>query len=181
MNAPAGQKSGENPPPVSLRQEQPGDEGFLFDVFASTRTDELARTNWDESLRRTFLNQQFNAMRQGYRSMFSSGDFLIIELEGRPVGRMVVSRSAAEIRVVDLALLPDQRNRGVGTFLMGQVCAEAADAGRPVRLCVLKNNHALQWYERLGFKKIGEQGFYDELEWRPTSARAQARVVSPAG
>ena len=173
MNPPAGTRSSAPSPAVSLRPEQPGDESFLFEVYASTREDELALTNWDEALRRAFLNQQFAAMRQGYRSMFPAGEFLIIELEGKPAGRLVIHRGAAEIRVVDLALLPAHRNRGVGTFLMRQVCA---NAGKPVRLSVFKHNRALQWYERLGFAKTGELGYYDELEWRPA-----ANPAAPAG
>jgi ribosomal protein S18 acetylase RimI-like enzyme len=167
MNTPDESKSSANLPPVSLRPEQPGDEGFLFEVYAGTREEELALTNWDEPTRRAFLNQQFNAMRQGYRSMFPSGEFSIIELAGQPAGRMVIDRTEKEIHVVDLALLPAHRNRGVGTFLIQQVCGEATDSGKPVRLFVLKHNRALRWYDRLGFVKTGEQGVYDELEWRP--------------
>ena len=178
MNTPAGPISHGNRPPISLRPEKPDDEGFLFEVYAGTREEELALTNWDEPMRRAFLNQQFNAMRQGYRSMFPAGEFLIIQLDGNPAGRMVIDRGGREIHLVDLALLPAQRNRGVGTFLMRQVCAEAADAGKPVRLCVLKNNRAFRWYERLGFAKTGDLGAYDEMEWRPT---AGASPTSPAG
>jgi ribosomal protein S18 acetylase RimI-like enzyme len=61
---------------------------------------------------------------------------------------------------------------------MRQVCADAANAGKPVRLCVLKNNRAFLWYELLGFTKTGELGVYDELEWRPA---AGASLISPAG
>lgn len=178
MNAPAGFKSDREPPPVALRPEQPADARLLFDIYAGTREEELALTNWDESMRRAFLNQQFNAMRQGYRNMFPAGEFSIIELDGQPAGRIVIDRSATEIRVVDIALLPACRNRGVGTFLMHQVCIEAAKASKPVRLCVLKNNRAFRWYERLGFAKIGERGFYDELEWRPAAGSA---LTAPAG
>jgi ribosomal protein S18 acetylase RimI-like enzyme len=178
MHALAESKTNGDLPPVSLRPEQPGDESFLYEVYASTREEELALTNWDDQMRRAFLTQQFRAMRQGYGSMFPSGEFLIIALDGQPAGRMVINREAMEIRVVDLALLPAQRNHGIGTFLMRQVCADAATAGKPVRLCVLKNNRAFRWYERLGFAKIGEVGFYDELEWRPAPA---ASPVLPTG
>jgi ribosomal protein S18 acetylase RimI-like enzyme len=167
MNVSVGSKSNGDQLPVSLRPEQPGDEGFLFNVYASTREEELALTNWNEPMRSAFLNQQFNAMRQGYRSMFPSGEFSIIELDGKAAGRMLIDRGTTEIRVVDLALLPEHRNRGVGTLLMRQVCVDAADAGKPVRLCVLKNNRAFQWYVRLGFARIAEVEVYDEMEWRP--------------
>ena len=66
MCTPAGTPSPESNPPVLLRPERPGDEAFLFAVYASTRAEELSLTNWTEDLRRAFLNQQFNAMRHGY-------------------------------------------------------------------------------------------------------------------
>jgi ribosomal protein S18 acetylase RimI-like enzyme len=168
-----------DPPPIALRPEGPGDEGLLFEIYAGTREEELALTNWDEPTRRAFLNQQFSAMRQGYRSMFPTGEFSIIELDGKPAGRMVIHHSATEIRVVDLALLPAHRNRGIGTHLMRRICRGAAEVGKPVRLCVLKHNRALRWYAQLGFAKTGEQGVYDEMEWRP--ANGGASRVSPAG
>ena len=164
MNRMEESQPNQSQPAVLLRAERPGDEDFLYEVYASTREEELALTNWDEQVRRAFLNQQFNAMRNGYRSMFPQGEFMIIEVDGKPAGRMVMDRSTAEIRVVDLALLPAHRNQGIGTFLMRQICAQA---DRPVRLSVLKFNRAFRWYERLGFVKTGEQGVYDELEWRP--------------
>ena len=151
---------------VTLRPEQPGDEPFLFEVYASTREAELALTNWDEPARRAFLDMQFTAMRRGYAGMYPSGEFLIIDVGGRAIGRMVLNRTVEEFRVVDLALLPADRNAGIGTFLMRRVCAEAAQAGKPVRLCVLKNSRAVRWYERLGFTKTEEPGFYGQMEWR---------------
>ena len=147
---------------ISLRPERPEDDPFLFAVFASTREEELALTNWDAAMRRAFLNQQFAAMRQGYRSMFPSGEFLIIELAGHPVGRLVLNRGESEIRVVDIALLPTERNKKIGTTLMQEICTASKV---PVRLHVLKYNRALPWYARLGFVRIGDAGIYDEMEW----------------
>lgn len=151
---------------ISLRPEQNGDAPFLFEVYASTREEELALTNWDAATRRMFLDMQFAAMNRGYAGMFPTGEFSVICEHGQPIGRLVLYRSAEEIRVVDLALLPAHRNRGIGTLLMRRVCDEAGRAGKPVRLSVLKTNRAAHWYARLGFHKIGEAGFHDELEWR---------------
>ena len=156
--------------PVALRPETSEDGPFLFTVFASTREEELALTNWDEATRRAFLRHQFGAMCQGYRAMFPAGEFSIVLLAGQPAGRLVLHRGPAEIRVVDLALLPAWRNQGVGTWLMREVCREAARAGKKVTLCVLQNNRALHWYARLGFVLVGSQGIYEELVWHPAPA-----------
>jgi ribosomal protein S18 acetylase RimI-like enzyme len=166
MNSSASQAADPCLSSLALRPEQPGDEPFLFEVYASTREDELALTNWDAPTRRAFLDMQFAAMRRGYAGMYPTGEFLLISLGDQAVGRMVLNRTAEEIRVVDLAVLPVRRNKGIGTLLMRRVCEEAAQARKAVRLCVLKQNRAMRWYERLGFVRVGEVGPYDEMEWR---------------
>jgi GNAT superfamily N-acetyltransferase len=178
MNAPTESNAKDGLPLVSLRPEEPGDEGFLFEVYASTRAEELALTNWEQPMRLAFLNQQFNAMRRGYRSMFPEGEFSLICLDGQPVGRLVINRSPAEIRVVDIVLLPANRNRGIGTQLIRRVCAEAVGVGKPLRLSVLINNRAGHWYRRLGFALNEERGIYDEMEWRPA---LDFTGISPTG
>jgi GNAT superfamily N-acetyltransferase len=152
---------------VTLRPEQPGDEQFLFDVYASTRQDELNLTPWTPEMRQAFLNQQFRAMRQGYAEMFPDGEFSIILLDGRPIGRQVVHRNDERICVADVALLPPYQCQGIGTILMKSVLDDAAAAKLPVRLHVVRENRALNLYRRLGFEPIGEVGVYQEMEWPP--------------
>jgi ribosomal protein S18 acetylase RimI-like enzyme len=152
---------------VTLRPEQPDDEPFLFDVYASTRQDELNLTPWTADMRQAFLIQQFRAMRQGYAEMFPTGEFAIILLDGRPIGRQVVHRNDERICVADVALLPTHQCQGIGTALMESVLRDAAAAKLPVRLHVVRENRALNLYRRLGFEPIGELGVYQEMEWRP--------------
>ena len=152
-------------PAVRLRPEQPGDEAFLAEVYASTRREEMDLTNWDAATRAAFLDMQFKAMRNGYQTMFPRAQFSIILLDEAPVGRMVVDRATAEIRVVDIALLPAHCGRGIGTKLMREVMDEAARLATPVRLCVFQGTRAISFYLRLGFSP-GESGVYQSMEWR---------------
>jgi len=152
---------------VSLRPEEPGDESFLFQVYASTRDEELALTNWDQATRTAFLNHQFAAMRLGYKSMFPTGEFLVILNDQAPVGRMVISRSAEMIRVVDVALLSAARGKGIGSLLMRRLQTEATTTGVPIRLQVFQNNRAQHLYQRLGFEITGQDGPYFHLQWTP--------------
>jgi GNAT superfamily N-acetyltransferase len=152
-------------PVVSLRPEQSGDEVFLAEVYASTRQEEMDLTNWDAATRAAFLDMQFKAMRSGYRTMFPQAQFSIIRLDETPVGRIVVDRAAAEIRVVDIALLPAHCGRGIGTKLMREVMDEAARSAKPVRLCVFQGTRATGFYLRLGFSMV-EPGVYQSMEWR---------------
>jgi GNAT superfamily N-acetyltransferase len=171
MNDPLPGHAGGPPGPVTLRPENPEDEAFLFTVYASTRAEELAITGWDEATRTAFLNQQFRAMRLGYRGSFPQADFLVILGGDRPVGRLVVDRSGEAILVVDIALLPEYRNRGIGTLLMRDLLAEAESREKPIRLRVHQGGPAMRFYTRLGFRSIEDYEFDVRMEWRPTRPR----------
>jgi ribosomal protein S18 acetylase RimI-like enzyme len=150
---------------IRLRPEEPGDEALLFELYASTREEELAMTGWDNATRSMFLNLQFKAMRQGYRSMFPQGEFSIILANETAVGRIVVDRPNAEIHLVDIVVSSAHRNRGIGTHLMNTLQDEARKVGKPVRLQVLKKSRPIGFYQRLGFSKTSETGLYEEMEW----------------
>jgi ribosomal protein S18 acetylase RimI-like enzyme len=156
-----------DPQRIVLRSEAIADEPFLAGVYASTREDELKLTNWDAPTRAAFLDMQFKAMRKGYGEMFPRAQFDIIEHNGGRVGRLVVNRAPEEIRVVDIALLPEHCGRGIGAHLMRQIMEEASRAKKPVRLCVLNGTRAIRFYQRLGFSLNAETGIYQEMEWRP--------------
>src|SRR5579883_3287118 len=143
---------------VTRRPERPEDEPLLFQLFASTREEELDAVAFPIEMRGPFLTMQFTAQRRGYASTFPKAEFQIILVNGQNAGRMVVDRADEEIRLVDMVLLPQHRNDGIGTALLQGLTREAAVAQKPLRLCVLQGNRATRLYERLGFRKIGIQG-----------------------
>lgn len=150
---------------IALRPETPADEAFLFEVYASTRREELEALAWGQASRQAFLAQQFLARQQGYHQSFPAAAFSIVLAGGKPVGRLVVDRRDEEIRIVDAALLPEQRSRGVGTALLQAVLEEAARTNKPVRLRVLQGGRSAHLCARLGFRKIDSDGGHDHWEW----------------
>ena len=96
-------------------------------------------------------------------------------VDGQNAGRLAIDRCPRELRVVDIALLPRQRNGGIGSALLQDILAEAAAARIPVRLCVLKGNRAQRLYTRLGFVKIAETELHLEMEWRPAASAQRQR------
>ena len=157
---------------AKLRPIEAADEPFLRQVYASTRADEMALVNWDESQKNAFVNMQFDAQHRSYLNQFPSAQFQIVELDGRPIGRLYVDRRENEIHVIDIALLPEKRNDGIGTALLRSILQEAAAAGRPVRIHVEQFNPALRLYKRLGFSEVGTDGLYFLMEWRPDQPAA---------
>jgi ribosomal protein S18 acetylase RimI-like enzyme len=152
---------------ISLRAVTSEDEAFLYEVYASTRRDEMLSWGWDRTQQDAFLKMQFKAQHQAYAMEDEGTDTKIILLEGKPVGRLIVNRTEDEIRLTDIALLTEYRSSGIGTALIKDLFDEASRAGKPVRLHVLKNNRALRLYERLGFKTTGENGIHFQMEWIP--------------
>ena len=167
-------------PCVTFRPITVEDEPFLRRVYASTRLEELAPLGWSADQQSGFLAQQFNAQHQYYQEHYADADFQLILLGDQPIGRLYVARWPDEIRLMDIALLPEHRNAGYGTQIIRELLEEAARARKPLRIHVEKFNPALRLYQRLGFFPIEDQGIYYYMEWSPSSAPAPAAEVSAA-
>ncbi|EEF62893.1 GNAT family N-acetyltransferase [Pedosphaera parvula] len=152
---------------ISLRREVPEDEAFLFKLYCSTRAEEIAAWGWPPVQQNAFLKMQFNGQRHSYRSQFPEAEHHVILLQTDPIGRLLVSKNHVEFTLVDIALLPEQRNRGIGSALLRNLLAEATSSNRKVRLHVLKSNPAQNLYSRLGFSRVSEDGLYSQMEWIP--------------
>lgn len=151
---------------ISLRPSQAEDEAFLFNLYASTRADEMALVDWTPQQIEAFLHMQFNAQRNYYHEQYHTAEYHIIQCNGVDIGRLIVDRDTDMILLMDISLLPEHRNSGVGTALIRDLMIEAARACKPIRLHVEMFNRALHLYERLGFIKIQDAGIYYEMEWR---------------
>lgn len=136
---------------LSLRPIRESDRPFLARLYASTRTEELAVVPWPQEQKDAFLSMQFEAQHRSYQEQFAGARFDVVELEGRAIGRLYVERRADEIRVIDVALLPEHRGAGLGSQLLGRVVEEAREARLPVRLHVEPSNPAARLYRRMGF------------------------------
>jgi len=154
-------------PPVTLRAASAEDGEFLVAVYASTRLEELSATAWSDEQKQQFCRMQFSAQDSHYRQHYPSAEYGIIEVAGVPAGRLTVDRWGAEIRVMDLALLPAFRGHGIGTHLLDALQREAAASAKTLSIHVERTNPALRLYQRLGFQMLEDKGIYLLLEWRP--------------
>lgn len=150
---------------LTVRDATPADDGFLRLVYQSTRVEELAGLSWDESTRQAFFDQQFDAQAADYRRRFPKARLFVVELGGAPVGRLYLGSASDAVHVLDIALLPEHRGRGLGEALLRWVVSD----GRRVSLSVAKWNPAQRLYLRLGFAVVAEQGPYLTME-RPASS-----------
>lgn len=156
---------------LTLRRASESDSAFLLAVYSSTRQEELAPLGWTDSQKAAFLDMQFTAQRRHYEAAFPGSQQSVILLGDQPVGRIWIARSQEEIRLLDIALLPDSRGRGIGTALISDLVEEARASGRPLRHMVLAENTAAQrLYSRLGLSVAGDAGVYLLMELNPAPA-----------
>ena len=151
---------------VTLREVGADDEAFLLKVYASVRADEMARVPWSEAQRAAFIKMQFDAQQLHYRTHNPEATHDIILLNGCPVGRLYVARRKNEVRILDITILPEHRNRGIGTPLIKELMGEAARAEIPLNVYVESFNPSRRLFERLGFVKTEEDGVNWLMEWR---------------
>jgi GNAT superfamily N-acetyltransferase len=154
---------------VGLRAYAAEDEAFLQDLYASTRADELAPLGWSPAQQQAFTQMQYQAQRRSYLAQFPAAEHCIIQRAGADVGRLIVDHCGDMIRVIDISLLPEHRNVGLGSGLLRDLQAEAVRAGKAVGLHVNGGNRARRLYVRLGFVVTGESVFYLEMTWRPVA------------
>jgi GNAT superfamily N-acetyltransferase len=144
---------------------------FLERLYASTRAEEMSLAPWSEEHKAAFLAQQFAAQHAHYQHHYVGATFELLERDGVPIGRLYVARWPSEIRVVDVALLPEARGRGLGGALLCELLAEGLRAALPVTVHVERNNRAVGFYARLGFRLKEDKGVYLLLEWTPDAGQ----------
>jgi len=152
---------------VTLRSATPDDQEFLFTVYASTRDEELSLWPWDDNQKRAFLEMQFRAQSQQYSLCYAQADSSVILFDDQPVGRLLVDRMGPDIMLVDIALLPEYRNRSIGTSVIRSLLKEATGAQKIVALHVLRGSAAARLYDRLEFIVVNEDDIYLEMKWTP--------------
>jgi ribosomal protein S18 acetylase RimI-like enzyme len=181
---------------VILRRAIPQDASLLFALFAADRAAQFAATGLTEAQYRPLLDMQYKGRAMTYSAQYPDAeDWIVCIEEGSladvshasmekelAVGRCLLARTSQgpklDFRLVDLAILPQFRDRGIATQVLQQLAQQSAAAGAAFSLQVEKQNPALRLYERLGFFKVSGDELSYEMEWRPPTSGSQPRPVA---
>jgi len=155
-------------PPIVLRPEREQDAAFLAGLFRTIAGRDLALMPIDEAMKDRLIRLQFASQTATYRTQFPAARFDIIEQDGEPIGRLVIDPGTEVGRIVDIALVPQRRARGLGTAIVGAVTQRLA---RRVQCQVLAGNQAsLRMFHRAGFRQVDDVPPFLHLEWQPPGA-----------
>lgn len=135
-------------PGFVTRPARPEDEGFLYALFAAVQNEALP-------LPEPLVAIQFQSQRATYAAQFPDAMDLIVERDGRSIGRFMVDWTSADyVQGVDMAVLPEERRGVPGLSLMRAWTAVCDARGRAARLSVRPGNPAIELYYRMGFLEV---------------------------
>src|SRR5580693_5097548 len=150
---------------LTLRPSRADDQEFLHRLFCSVHSEKLNLALLSVEERNRLIGLMYQGFAGHYSTIGPAADDRIVLLNNESIGRMILLQTREEIRLADLAILPQYRRRGIGSALIGQLQTESTMSKRPVRLQVAQFDHALRLYQRLGFYKTDAIGTYLHLEW----------------
>jgi ribosomal protein S18 acetylase RimI-like enzyme len=153
---------------IAFRTETEADIPLLFLLYAGSRSEELQAVPWSMEQKQAFLEQQFLAQRSHYYQHYQGAEFSLILLDGQAVGRWYVHRGS-ELRLMDVIVAPEFQQRGIAKACFVELFAESRAKNLPITLHVEVNNHARDWYKRLGFLELLEEasGVYVKMRREP--------------
>ncbi|WP_266170874.1 GNAT family N-acetyltransferase [Dyella subtropica] len=152
----------------SARAACDADIPFMRELYGELRAGELEALLWPKSAKWAFLDYQFALQHRHYVSYYAPGDFLLIEHRETPIGRLYVHHGKPDFVLVDIALMPPWRGKGIGTALIraAQDTAQQASARGLILQVEQRNIAARRLYERMGFTLTGESdGQRFEMVW----------------
>ena len=147
---------------LSLRHAGTADAALIAAIYAATRAEELRQVGWSVEQKKAFTDWQSQQQELHYATHYPECERLVVA-RGQPIGRIYVDTTRLEVRLMDVTLLPEHRNQGVGSALMAAFLGYADGLRRPSSLHVEPFNPARRMYERLGYGVVETRGLYEYM------------------
>lgn len=159
--------------PLILREATDADIATIFAVTQAAFGEYLGQLDPPSGVHRETI--------ETVREKLASGHSVLALLGDRVVGSVFYKPEPAYVYLGRLAVLPDQRGRGVATALIGYVERRARELGRPrVRLGVrVALPHLRARYERMGYRVVEERRHEGYAE--PTYVMMEKGITGPGG
>lgn len=133
---------------ITRRPGSDSDREFLYTLLRRSLGPHVEATYgaWDEAWQREHFLASSDPRRHE-----------ILEADGEPIGCLLLEEGEPDLlRLHRIFLLPEHQNQGVGTRVMRELLSAASSQGKAVRLRVFRVSPAVRFYERLGFRRVGQ-------------------------
>ncbi len=151
-----------------MRPATPQDEAFLFLLVAGDRGVQLAPCGLPGPLLEQLVKMQYRGQQISYTARYpNAGNYILLTHEGAPAGRLLLDCQPDRWRIVDIAVLPAHRGKGLGTQAIAHCQSRCRNLQARLELQVNAANPARRLYERLGFRAMEETETSAEMLWLP--------------
>lgn len=151
---------------ITLRPRHANEENFWREVFYDAVREHFASLNLPENELKNLLEFQFQAQTIDYGKNYPQASNDVIMYKNVPAGRVIISTEHGDLHLIDIAVLSEFRNRGIGTKILQWLFEKSRQTKLPIRFYVEKINPAFRLYERLGFKIVADVTSHFQMEWR---------------
>jgi ribosomal protein S18 acetylase RimI-like enzyme len=156
---------------LSFRPITSADAEINYRIYYSTREEELLKSGWTEEEKEKFVRMQFELQQKQYTACYKGAVFNLILLGESTAGRLFIHETEHEIRIMDIAILPEYRNKGIGTAILKGIVSGADKKNKRASIHVEIYNSARRLYERLGFTISELRGMYYFMEYIPAAGK----------
>jgi ribosomal protein S18 acetylase RimI-like enzyme len=154
-------------PSVTTRAATEQDDAFLFALFRAVRSAEFAQAGLGPAHLDLLMKIQHAGQKQSYGAQYPGGHDIVL-VDGKPAGRIWLYRGPREHHLADISLMPEFRNRGIGSALVKDAIAGARTAAVRLTCAVAATNGgSLRFHQRLGFQIVGQDEVYYDLAIEP--------------
>lgn len=145
---------------VTKRNATESDTTFARQAHHRAYHDVVVRQfgNWDEKMQDDFFDASWRP-----------DTHEIISCDGSLCGYCAIEHTPERIFVHELVLLPEFQGKGIGSIILQTLIDDAARQRIPIKLQVLKENHAQSLYRKLGFTDTRSTDTHFEMTFNPTS------------
>jgi ribosomal protein S18 acetylase RimI-like enzyme len=161
---------------LQLRPALAEDEPWLFELFAADKRAEFAAFGLPDEQAESIVTMQYRGRAFTYSQQYPEAeDSILLDDHGYPAGRLLVNRAQGCWRIVDIAVTPSQRSKGLATAAIKDCQARSAECGASLELSVSPANPARALYEGLGFRAAGGTALAIEMVWMAKDSSSTKR------
>lgn len=151
---------------ILLQSMQAENEAEVFEIFKACRQDLNWISNFSAGDREYFLWQQFEIEKKQYALFYPQAKFYLIYYKQKAIGRLYLTYTANDIRILDIGLLTDYRSMGIGSQVIQHLIQYALQNRQSLSLQVTWfNRSAFNFYQSLGFSVLNCTGIGYEMKY----------------
>lgn len=151
---------------ITFEPITPAHKELIYDIFRDIHPELTSIEGMAEDQMEMMLRFQFEIRQEQLRQLYPDAQYNLIIFDGEAAG-LVYTDSGSDLRIIEIGLFEKYRRKGIGSYVIRNIIEKADTLDKNVSLQVLWcNNTAYQFYKKLGFSLLHNNGAVYEMIYR---------------